>query len=328
MPFTPARLASASRMTKTRVVPQGASVADAVSAALPVPLSDAAARPVDLEELRDALEQVAHEARTARAASMGLADAVADPRFPALGQLHRDLRDAMFVEIPGELRPWVDELHSQSAPAENLGAKLTQAARQPGRGTLEQADLQAALSEVLLFESIRLRLLSVVWQTGEFERLGGDEADVDRIAWREVEALLASPEIEDPHVRPLHLMYASASVSLARDAAERAGLLQRGGADLREQLGMQAKLRAALRELRLTEGVLLENALSTLLGQERVELPELQEARPLALDGMSRQAMDQRVSRGRRALTRSPQSWPRRRTAALFDLLRGTDPDE
>ena len=85
---------------------------------------------------------------------------------------------------------------------------------------------------------------------------------------------------------------------------------------------MRARLRGALRELRLPEAVLLENALSNLLGAERLELPDLQAARPLALEGLSRQAMDQRVSRGRKALGSGPASWPRRRRKSLFDLLR------
>ena len=88
---------------------------------------------------------------------------------------------------------------------------------------------------------------------------------------------------------------------------------------------MRARLRGALRELRLPESVLLENALANLLGGERLELTELKAERPVALDGLSRQAMDQRVSRGRRALTRSTQQWPTRRRPALFDLLRSQD---
>ena len=68
--------------------------------------------------------------------------------------------------------------------------------------------------------------------------------------------------------------------------------------------------------------MLLENALSNLLGEQRVELQELQKLHPLALEGMSRQAMDQRVSRGRKALGGGPAAWPRRRRKSLFDLLR------
>jgi hypothetical protein len=302
-----------------------ASVADAVSHALPVPVDDKA--PLDLgdgDELREELERVALEALGAAEAGIPLNQAVRHDGYPALRQFHQDLRDSMFLEIPKDLRPWVERLQASPARSEQLGQTLTRiATADEGDAELPaNADLQRALAEVLVFESVRLRLLVAAWQSEEFERLGGEEEDVDDIAWEEVSALLAEPIMNVDGVRPLQVMYASASVALARDAADRADELIQAGGDLREELSMRAKLRAALRELRLTESVLLENALSTLLGSERVELKDLQERRPVALEGLSRQAMDQRVSRGRRALTRPRQSWPRRRTPALFDLLR------
>ena len=193
-------------------------------------------------------------------------------------------------------------------------------ARAPGGDDLSA--LQAALAELLVFQAVRLRLLVTALGSSEFEVLGGEEADVDAIAWAEVRALLHRDELVDPEVRPLTVILAAANVALARDAAERAEELRTSGDDFREELRMRARLRAALRELRLPEAVLLENALSALLGGDRRELVDLQAERPVALDGMTRQAMDQRVSRGRRSLTRASAGWPRRRRPALFDLLR------
>ena len=241
-------------------------------------------------------------------------------------QFHQDLRDALFVEIPASLRPWVESLQDggASVSADALGDVLTKLARSDREATTRasNADLQRALAQLLIYQSVRLRLLVAAWQNEEFERLGGEEADVDAIAWEEVGAIMGDPALDDASVRPLQVMFAAASVSLARDAADRVGALRRTGDDLREQLGMRARLRAALRELRLPESVLLENALATLLGEERVELHQLQTERRVALEGLTRQAMDQRVSRSRRALTRSNHEWPRRRHPALFDLLR------
>jgi len=314
-----------------------ATAADAVSDALPV-LPGAAAVALDLTELRVELEEVAREALCAKLEGMGLDLAVRDGRYPALAQLHRDLRDAMFMEIPAELRGWVNDLReTQASP--DFGGALTMLARTEatarsggvaaGEGTAVDApEFQAALAELLIFESVRLRLLGMAWSSEDFERLGGEEEDVDAIAWEEVAAWLHEPWLTHPEVRPLQLMFASASVSLAHKTADRAQELRVTGSQTREELNMRAKLRAALRELRLPESVLLENALSALLGQERVDLTDLQASHPVALAGMSRQAMDQRVSRGRRALTRAPQTWPRRRHAALFDLLRERDDDD
>ncbi|MGH1347510.1 MAG: hypothetical protein ACRBN8_38480 [Nannocystales bacterium] len=309
-----------------------ANVTDAVSSALvPTQLGSVQTGPagggIDESELREELEAVSAEALQARSEGLGLAEATRDPRFTALHQFHQDLRDAMFVEIPKELQPWVDGLREPSGAqgTATLGRALTAVAHPAD----EDSDLdplasaqQQALAELLVFEAIRLRLLVASWSSQTFEQLGGEESDVDDIAWEEVEALLSDPAVLLPEVRPLQLMFASASVSLARDAAERADALNHVGDDLREELSMRAKLRSALRELRLPESVLLENALSGLLGGDRMGLVELQEDRPVALEGMSRQAMDQRVSRGRRALARTESAWPRRRRPALYDLLR------
>ncbi len=277
---------------------------------------------VDLRELQEELDSVAVEALEARRRGVPLLSAVSDVRFPALCALHQGLRDALFMEIPGELRPWVEHMaHGQTPQTatalHELSSELVRRAASP----LPEAALRQALAKVLVFESVRLRLLVAAWQSEEFESLGGDEKDVDAIAWDEVEALLSEPSWLEQDIRPMNVMFAAASVSLARDATGRALALRQVGEDLREELRMRARLRGALRELRLPESVLLENALATLLGQDRVELTELQATRPVALAGLTRQAMDQRVSRTRRAMTRDADKWPRRRSPALIDLL-------
>ena len=296
-------------------------VTEAVSNALPVPLGHDL---VDLTEVQAELERVAEEARLALDQGLPLSAAVADPRFPALVRFHQDLRDSLFVELPGELAGWVEQGVAQAGPEGALGFvdALAELARQAGPAGDPAAPLQRALAELLVFEALRLRLLLAVWRSEDFERLGGEESDIDEIAWEEIAILLDDPALSDGRVRPGALMYAAAQVSVAREAAERAEALRRSSDDVRERLLMRARLRAALRELRLPESVLLGNALSTLLDEPRLELPELQQARPVALDGLSRQAMDQRVSRGRRALAQPREGWPRRRNAALFDLLR------
>ena len=312
---------------------------------------------IDLGELRDELEQVAIEALDARMRGVTLDDAVQDARFPNLVAFHDGLRDALLIEIPRELQPWLAAIGGESvgralpesvpesmqespprqaavelhASAETISARLSNLqtdlfanafGADPASAGEGPEQLKAALSELLLFEAVRLQLLVTMWSSTDFESLGGDEQAIDTIAWAEVEALLLEPALAEDDVRPLPVMVAAGSVALARDAADRAEALRLVAEDHRETLRMRARLRAALRELRLTESVLLENALSGLLGEERRELLELQASRPLALDGLSRQAMDQRVSRGRRALTQGPDKWPSRRRPALFDLLR------
>jgi hypothetical protein len=294
------------------------SVAQTVSEAVPV-----VAGTIDLTDLQDELELVAAQAEAARAEGLRWDVAVRDARYGALARLHADLRDAMFVELPAPLRAWVEgQAHAPDPVAVGFGDRLAGLARATAHDG--PSGLQRALAELLVFEAVRLRLLMAAWHSGDYERLGGDEDDVDAIAAEEIDRLLGHPALESDDVRPLTLLSAAATVSLAKDAGERAGALRRSGEDLREELSMRARLRAALRELRLPESILLANALATLLGEARQELPDLQAEHPLALEGMSRQAMDQRVSRGRRALIKGDDAWPRRRAPALYDLLRGS----
>ncbi len=299
------------------------SVSSAVTNALPVLAESAPA--IDLREVQSDLEAVARDALEARDSGISLLQAVVSPDFPHLQEFHSGIRDALFLEIPPELDPWV---HAVTGGEGESGVALSGLQRmivdfaqgEQGSDDPQLQAMQQVLAELLVFEALRLQLL-VMALGGEYEQLGGEESDIDAIAWVEVQTLLHEPELRDPAIRPLQVLRATASVSLARDAALRAEELRQAGPDLRDEVRMRARLRAALRELRLPEAVLLENALANLLGSERHELGDLQAARPIALEGLSRQAMDQRVSRGRRALTRPKHKWPRRRRPALFDLL-------
>ncbi len=329
-------------------------LSSAVTHALPVPTNSgkagAGAPLLDMREVQAELDELAQEVVRARRLDVPLPEAVRSPDFPNLSAFHQGLRDALFLEIPRDFEPLVAPLTGASdtpVPPEQL-----QALAQLQRTLVEHAhdghvadelvdaadyeadedpdsveELQSALAELLVFESVRLRLLITTLSTEDYELVGGEEADIDTIAWREMFLLLEEPAIRDPQIRPLSVMHAAATVAVARDAADRADLLRASGEDFREELRMRARLRSALRELRLPESVLLENALASLLGNERKELSTLQSERPVALEGLSRQAMDQRVSRGRRALTRQQKSWPRRRRPALFDLLRQPSAD-
>ncbi|MEZ4452324.1 MAG: hypothetical protein R3B09_22850 [Nannocystaceae bacterium] len=303
-------------------------VSTALTQSLPALVDSGAGPTIDVGEVQSDLEAVAREALEARRRGLPLIDAFEHPDFPELRVFHSGLRDALFLEIPRELEPWVKAVTdagsaAESAPLGQLQRMLVDVA-QGARGSddPEVAELQAALAELLVFEALRLQLLILALGTDEFELLGGEESDVDAVAWAEVEAMLHQPFLRDPEIRPLHVLRAGASVALARESAERAEALRLTTDEYRDEVHMRARLRAALRELRLPEAVLLENALASLLGGDRRELLDLQAERPVALDGLSRQAMDQRVSRGRRALTRARQSWPQRRRPALFDLLR------
>jgi hypothetical protein len=286
------------------------------------PEFDGPHKAISLESLPVDLGAVGQQALHARKAGEGLADAVHSSNYPALMAFHQTLRDALFMELPRglDLRPEQGDSVLGDLRDQDLWRVLLSAIARAGeRGA---PDKDSALSELLLFQALRLRLLVSAWDVGEYEALGGEEQDIDQIAWAEVVALGGDSSLIHPEVRPLEVLYASAALALVRDAVERSEALRLVTADLREELQMRANLRKSLREFRLAESVLLENALSGMLGQDRLELSELQDHHPLALGGMTRQAMDQRVSRGRRALKGPADKRPTRKRPALFDLMR------
>lgn len=304
--------------------------------ALPAPLLPGAiSAQIDGDAMRHEFEALAKEAMQARQDEVPLHQAVQQQEtFPHLAQFHGTLKDALFVELPESIQDWVAQLlpDANQDPNEAQGpnpmeqAMVQRAVAGREAPAASQEALHGALAEVLLFESVRLRLLIGVWSDTEYESFGGDAPEIDAIAAAEVDTLLDHPDITDPQLRPTLVMLASASLRIHRNHAQRADALRNAGDEERETMRMQARLRAALRELRLQESVLLHNALASLLGEERVELAQLQQAHPLALSGMSRQAMDQRVSRSRRALAGAKEKWPRRKAPSLFDLLRRADP--
>ncbi len=312
---------------------------------------------VDVRELQGELETVGQQLLAAFAAGFSVGEAVSHPDYPELNQFHRSLRDALFLELDRDLGAWASELldakqgararrqidafHSRligtaradedatheiaanwiGAEGEGLNAAWNHDEAAADQAHADEDQVRAAIAKLLVFESLRLKLYLLAYGSEDFTRAGGEESDLDMIADQEIEALLEVRALTHDDVRPMAVLEASAYLSLAALTQERAAALRSVGQELRDELHLQARLGTALRSLRLPESVLLENAFSSMLGHDRVELPELQAQHPLALGTMSRQAMDQRVSRGRKALTQGRESWPTRRAPALFDLL-------
>ena len=210
-----------------------------------MPTDGTAAPQIDLAELQAELEGVASEALKARRSGLSLLEAVRDPRYPGLTAFHQDIRDALFVEIPQEFEPWARAAASSRGESgfdsNRLQRTLFSFARAGGDDELSA--LQAALAELLVFEAVRLRLLVTALGSDEFEVLGGEESDVDAIAWSEIRALIHLDALADPEVRPLTLILAAANVALARDTAERAEVLRTSGDDFREELREAARKR-------------------------------------------------------------------------------------
>ncbi|HWB77367.1 MAG TPA: hypothetical protein VG755_20510, partial [Nannocystaceae bacterium] len=154
------------------------SVAAAVSEALPVPAADAS---VDLRELQLELDEVAREAAAARAAGIPLDRAVRDGAHPALARFHGDLKDALFVELGNDVEHWFTALRDGDASvhgrvgrfADGLTRVATGRGFREGSSAPENDEISRALAELLVFESVRLRLCVAAWSSEDFERTGG-----------------------------------------------------------------------------------------------------------------------------------------------------------
>src|SRR5690349_12111780 len=91
---------------------------------------------IDLGELKDELEHVAIEALDARMRGVALDEAVHDARLAHLVAFHEGLRDAVLIEIPRELQPWIAAIGGESVERAMPGARSRPV-------TPRQADLQA-----------------------------------------------------------------------------------------------------------------------------------------------------------------------------------------
>src|SRR5690606_38103829 len=141
-----------------------------------------------LEELRDELALISQQVVDAKLRGLSLPEALRLPEYPELGALHRDLRDSLLAELPRELEGWARKIlrssEAERAPVGQLQESLYQRAVAADPDGAEHGDneRQAALAELLLFESVRLRLLAAVWSNEDFEALGVDEAEIDEVA--------------------------------------------------------------------------------------------------------------------------------------------------
>ncbi len=270
--------------------------------------------------LQARLRILAEETLEAEAAGRTLASAVADEEtFPALHRLHVGARDLLTISLPATLANWVREALAtpDSEVSEALQRGLASLAASP-----DAPPSSRALARLLLFEAVRISLLVAEHLSGSsIEAVGAGPSDVDEIAEQEVGAWIASlAELtgDDPEVRPLELLVASALLRLNHRVDELRGEITRVGEEMIESLRMRAAFEVKLRDMEAADAVLARNAFAVAFGEPRLEVEELQQEHPILRD-RRRDALDQQVSRLRRRMARG--EWPTRRSPAFMDLV-------
>jgi hypothetical protein len=84
-----------------------------------------------------------------------------------------------------------------------------------------------------------------------------------------------------------------------------------------------AAIERSLRDLEAVDALLVHNEVASYLGEQRLSVQELQRQHPVVLDGMTRAALDQRISRLRRRLAAGGKASPptRDRSSSLCTIM-------
>lgn len=249
-----------------------------------------------IEEICAQLLRVGLDAFHARQSGIPFYAAAEDPEnYPHLLRFHFGATDIIQVSLPEELVPWLERLVRSPIPpiAADLQQSLARLAINPATPAIERACL-----ELLLFEGIRLNLVIAAWHEQLTLASAGVCMDhVDRTAHEELTWLLEHTDVLGPENRLVQLAVAQGMLSLMSHVQELLGELRGIASDVANALKLRAGVEAYLKNVDLTDAVLIRNRFAPELGEQRLPLEVLRAEHPIALSHMGRPAMDQRVKR-------------------------------
>jgi hypothetical protein len=238
--------------------------------------------------------------------------------YPYLRRFHLGATDFLQMSLPQELVPWFERLLRNPIPpiAEELQNSLARLAICPTTPVAERACI-----EFLLFQGIRLNLVVTAWREQlTFASAGICMAHVDRTADQELNWVLQHVDQLGPDDRLLHVAIAQGMWSITSFVQELVDELRTVANDVAKTLRLRAVFEAYLKNLDLTDAVLIRNRFAPEIGEQRVPLEALRAERPLALSEMGRAAMDQRVKRLVDSI-KAGREIPERQRPALIDII-------
>ena len=268
---------------------------------------------------------IAVEVHSAELAGVPLNEATSrEGDYPHLCRAHAFIGDILAMTVPEELRQWVLRVHRMPMPpvAEELRNRLAFAAA-------TRAGPDGAAAKFILFESTRATMKIAAWRTnGDFEAIGGEDAEIDRIAAEEVDWMIQQATSLPSDIRSLNVLVANAMVKLSRYAEELRHVIQGMQKEIVERFAEVAAVERSLRQLDPVDAVLVRNQLAPCLGEQQLSVEELQRQHPALLAPHSRAALDQRLCRLKQRLrARGPTGLPRRQGATFFQLMTDLDGD-
>lgn len=256
-----------------------------------------AAQQALVNEMNAKLLRIGLDALAATQSGVSFAQAADDrENFPFLRRFHLGVTDILQVTIPQEFLHVFERLLAAPPIATVTLESFAHAAL-----SKDVAPAEAALLRFLLFEALRLNLVVAAWRNeSEFVEAGARLRDIDAIAEKELSWLVENAGALSPDDRPIQTLVAMGMESLLRHVTELKTALLGIKAEVDEPPRMevlQAKYEAYLRSMNLTDATLLCNRHAATFDEQRIPVELLQAEHPLALEGMSRAAMDQRVKR-------------------------------
>ncbi len=274
-----------------------------------------------LNEMQAQLLRVGLDALTASTSGVSFSQAAQErENFPFLRRFHLGVTDILHWTIPRELLPAIEKLLAGPPPISP--ATLESLARVAlGRDT---APAEAALLRFLVFQAIRINLVvAASMAEKEFTEAGARLSEIDVIAEQNLDWLAKNAESLGPEERPLQTLVALGMEGLLRHVNELKTVLLQLKTEVGEPTRIevhQSKFEAYLRSMDLTDAVLLGNRHADMLDEQRLPVDLLQADHPLALDQMTRAAIDQRVKRLADTVE-TEKGVPARRGVALIDLF-------
>lgn len=246
--------------------------------------------------------------------------------FPHLGRVHGSLMDMWCLAVPEELQPIVRAGLTAQPPAwvSEVRTATCVVAASPQANPAERA-----LAKFTVFEGVVLNLMIAARRTnGHFEGVGCGRRDIERRAEVAMcELLAAPPGLGDGTVRPFEVTVVAAMEDLERYArklwktqvkdARDAG---RAIEDVEAVFEMRRRLELELRHAEPIDAAVMRHAL-TPPHLPKAPVAHLPKQHPLILDGMTPNALDQRVSRATDRLTSRRGGLARRGQKTLLDLI-------
>jgi hypothetical protein len=273
-----------------------------------------------IRQIEAGLLRIAVDVQSAEAQGIPLRVAAAnEAEFPQLFRAHVGLADLMATSVPPAIEALVRRSFSlrDTAIADEAREDLVRLATGAYAPPIERS-----LARFALFEAVRANLLYAAWRTeGGFEAVGGSSDDIDQIAEDRVEKLFAEAPNLESDVRSFRVIVASALEHLTSHAESLRKAIAVMHADVAAAFEECAAFERSLRELDAADALLVRNEMAQYLGEQHLSVDELLRQHPVAFQDVSRDALDQRVSRLRRRLRASGRTAALSKRPSLYTLL-------